>query len=302
MSGPDPRWLVTGASGQLGGNLLTRLAEADIGESLGLCGRRNPPPFARSRVVDLNDLNGLHRAVVDFRPTYVVHTSAMTAVADCHADPHAAQRCNVDATRVLCDAAADCGARFLFTSTDMVFSGESAPYREDNEPTPLSVYGRTKVEAERHVREYSRALVVRLPLLFGLPATPRETTFTRQLDALRKREPLKLFVDEFRTPVSLREACRALVGLAKSERSGLIHAGGPARMSRLDLLQRAAELLNLPLDSVIPISRLTVPAAEPRPRDLSLASDKLSCEFPDLLPGPMCLEDLVPRERGDNPG
>lgn len=298
---PVERWLVTGASGQLGGYVLRELARTfDVARILALTRQREvSTPGVAVEHVELEDAPALRRSVTAFRPTHVLHIGGMTAVADCHARPADAERINVNATRILAEASADLSARLVYTSTDMVFGGDAAPYRETDPPRPLSVYGRTKADAERVLRTFGHTLVVRVPLMYGLPMTPRATTFGQQLQALRAGEPLRLFTDEFRTPVWLGDAARALIGLARSDLVGLIHVAGPERLSRYDLIAGCARILGIARPNLTRISRLDVPTPEPRPADLSLDGTRLAERFPELVPGPLdaralsAISDLV---------
>lgn len=287
------RWLVTGASGQLGSHLVRQLARA--GEAVlavargGDCGT----PGVATRAIDLADLDQLRSAVLEFRPTRVIHAGAMSAVADCLADPTRAERCNVEATHVLAEAAHAVGARLLFTSTDMVFDGQRPPYREEDPTSPLSVYGRSKARAEQVLRAFPHTVVVRIPLMYGFALNGRRTTFASQIAALEAGASLRLFDDEWRTCVWLGDAARALIGLARSDYTGWIHISGPERLSRLDLIARCAALLGIAHPNLVPVSRLAAPAPEPRPADLSLDGRRFSARFPELVPGPLRAECLV---------
>src|SRR5262249_22294263 len=156
------------------------------------------------------------------------------------ANPDVAKRVNTHATTALGRTGAQVGARLVFSSTDMVFAGDDAPYREADEPRPRSHYGRTKLAAEQALRGLPGCLVVRIPLMFGLPCTSRKTTFADQLAALREGRPLRLFTDEFRTPIHVEDAARALLALARSALTGVIHVAGPERLSRFELVARSA--------------------------------------------------------------
>ena len=285
------RWVVTGASGQLGGHVLRRLCESPAvgtGDVLALAGRGEVSVGdVTVRRVDLGDVDAVGEAVSSFAPTHVLHVGAMTAVSDAHARPADAERVNVTATQRIVEMAARSNARVIFTSTDMVFDGRSAPYREEDEARPLSVYGRTKLAAEDTVRAYERGLVVRLPLMYGFPCTDRPTTFGNQVAALREGRPLRLFTDEFRTPVWLVDAARALLALARSEACGVMHVAGPERLSRYELVERVAQLLGIESPRLTATSRLDLEAAEPRPADLSLDGLRFVSKFPDAAPGPI---------------
>lgn len=283
------RWLITGATGQLGGHVVRQLASDERPDAiLALTGQHDVgTPGVPVQAVDLADLATLRACVAAFRPTDIVHLGAMTSVADCHARPADAEQINVQATGALAEAANELRARLLFSSSDMVFGGAAAPYRESDEPRPLSHYGRTKAAAERLLVGRERTLVVRLPLMYGLPAGARETTFTRQLAALRGGQPVRLFTDEFRTPVWLADAARALIALARSELAGIIHLAGPERLSRYELVARCAVVLGIARPHLVPVSRLDIDAAEPRPADLSLDGSRFAHLYPQLAPGPL---------------
>lgn len=264
---------------------------------LALCGQRGcGVAGVGQRTIDLKDAAGLAGAVREFRPDTVVHAAAMTAVGDCFARPNEAEACNVEATRVLADAAAGCGARLVYVSTDMVFDGAAAPYRETDAPRPLSVYGATKLRAEQAALMTNaaggRAAVVRLPLMYGRPLTDRPSTFVQQIDALRAGRPLRLFRDEYRTAIALCDAAAAVVAIARSDFAGVLHAAGPQRLSRLDLIVACARALGLSTSTIEAVSRLSAQAAEPRPEDLSLDASRFLALLPHAAPGPIRRESI----------
>ena len=287
------RWLITGAPGQLGSHVVRQLATEGRGVTI-LALARQPDVGTEGvavRQAELADLDALYAVVAEFRPTHVVHLAAMTAVGDCHRQPAVAERVNIEATRVLAVAAA--GARFVFSSTDMVFDGDAAPYGEADLPRPLSHYGRTKAAAEQALADIPNTLVLRIPLMYGFPCSRRQTTFAQQIAALRAGQPLRLFSDEYRTPVWLADAARAVIGLARSGLTGVIHVSGPQRLSRYELIARCADLLGLPARHLVAISRRDVAAAEPRPADLSLDGRRFAEAFPQLVPGPLHADALA---------
>src|SRR5689334_6759415 len=142
-------WLVTGASGQLGSVLSKHLADASE-PTVGVASPSGPLPSSGDVVrLDLTDTAALEDLVTRLRPEYVIHAAAISGLAAAHADPERARRVNVLATQRLCDAGVRIGARVVYVSTDMVFDGESAPYDESSQPSPVSAYGRSKLEGER---------------------------------------------------------------------------------------------------------------------------------------------------------
>jgi dTDP-4-dehydrorhamnose reductase len=274
-------WLVTGAGGQVGSVLLRQLAQLGV-DAVGTVSPWGPrPPGVRTEAIDLLDAGGVAQLIDRLAPERLVHAAAFTHVANAHRDPRLAERVNVEITRTLATLAARHDRRFVFLSTDMVFDGEQAPYAEDDAPQPGTVYGRTKLAAERAALATpgANAVVIRVPLLYGLPAVERPTTFRSLVDALHARKPVQLFEDEVRTPLWLEDAARAVRCVTDSEVTGILHAAGPEPLSRLRMGELLAAALGIRDPQLEPTSRLSARDAEPRPRDLSLTSRRYCARF-----------------------
>jgi dTDP-4-dehydrorhamnose reductase len=291
------RVLVTGATGQLGAYLVRELLQQDC-EVLAW-GHLQPATVAgvEARPVDLADAADVDRAFRDAKPDVVIHAAAMAGVADCARHPERAEAVNTRGTATLahvCDAA---GARLVFVSTDLVFDGERAPYGEADPPAPLSVYGQTKAAAERAVLHAAGHAVVRVSLLFGPSLNGKENFFDHQVAALRDGQPVRLFHDEWRTPLDYATAAKALIAVARSPCGGLLHVAGPDRMSRSEMGRRLAAYLGLETTAIEAVSRTTA-GGEPRPRDTSLHSTRWRDTYHDL-PWPPFEEALA--EMGARP-
>jgi dTDP-4-dehydrorhamnose reductase len=227
--------LVTGASGYLGRELLLR-ADA-VGVS--------------SRDVDIRDGPAVATLFERLRPKAVIHTAyrrddrATTFGGAVH----------------VAAAAAAIGARLVHVSTDVVFDGEKGePYVEEDEPAPLTAYGRAKADAERGVLEaHPRALVVRTSLIYGGAEPGPQERLAADPDA-------GFFTDEVRCPIQVGDLADALIELTRAELAGVLHVAGADRLSRADF----AELLTgRPVRAAS-----SSDSAEVRPRDCSLAIDR----------------------------
>lgn len=263
-------WLVTGAGGQLGSVLLRELIHKE--ESvLGTASMGGPQPaIGKADRLELTNISALRDLVLSLRPRYIIHCAAVTSLDSAWRDPDRARRTNVGATTELTRLAKELGSRLVFLSTDLVFDGTAAPYRETDPPKPLSIYGKSKAEAEQVVLAAGGHLVIRPALMYGLPAVDRPTTFLHQLRALRKSEPLKLFADEFRAPLWLEDAARACIEAAKSDVSGILHIAGPERLSRLEMGRQMARAMGVSGESIVVTRQRDLQAPEPRPADVSL--------------------------------
>jgi dTDP-4-dehydrorhamnose reductase len=289
-------WVVTGAGGQLGSVLLRQL-EALGQDALGVVSPSGPRPLVgRTQPVDLCDETAVTRLIEQAAPRRIVHAAATTDVGRAYREPEQARRVNVDTTRHLGTLARAAGSRFVLVSTDMVFDGEQAPYSELSLPRPQNVYGATKLAAERATLELAdagfRPVVVRVPLLYGVPAAPRRTTFLGQVEALRDGRALRLFADEVRTPLWLEDAARAIERVASSTLDGVVHAAGPESLTRVQMGRLLARALGVSGAAIEECSRTQAGDPEPRPRDLSLSSQRF-CDFFDEAPGRAMREALA---------
>jgi dTDP-4-dehydrorhamnose reductase len=276
------RWLVTGASGLLGGYLVRHLRAA--GEPVVAWSGSHATDVVGQPLdrVDLTDPAAVAVAFDAARPEAVIHAAAVARVDECRREPDKARRVNVDGSRHLAELAAGTGARFVYVSTDLVFDGTRGRYCETDPPNPLTVYGRTKADAEAAVLAVSCTAVARVSLLFGPCLTGRTSFFDRMVDALQNGRPVPLFADEWRTPLALPTAAVALVALARSDLIGLLHIGGPERLSRLDMGRQLADVLGVAGESIAATTRDAAGGEEPRPADTSLDSARWRRLFPDL--------------------
>lgn len=282
MNQAPGRILVTGASGQLGSYVLRALQRRGW-PTVAWSQRPDVELFGcRCQSVQLRDTDQVVSAFQAAAPQFVIHAAAMSGVADCFRDPGLARQTNVTATRLLVELADKHAARIVYVSTDLVFNGEKDVYDESDYPAPLSVYGQTKANAERCVLGGTRHLVLRMSLMFGPSVNERPSFFQQQISALRSNTPCRLFRDEWRTPLDLESAANGLLEVVQSDVTGILHFGGPERMSRLEMGLRLARYLGISESLIQAIDREDVPAGEPRPRDTSLDSRRWCALFPHL--------------------
>ena len=272
-------WVVTGAGGALGSVLMRMLSEQRK-PAEGFVSREGPlPHVGKVSRVDLTDPRSYQERLFALAPRVIVHLAGVSSIAGAFGDPERARAINVEATAQLVAYSQALGARLLFASTDLVFDGEAAPYGEDAAPEPATIYGLTKLEAECHVLTHKRGLVLRLPLLYGLPDVERAPTFFENLvSSLRAGRPVSLFEDEWRTPLWLDDAARACLALGETELAGVLHLGGPERLSRFEMGERVAEALHADAGLLRAACRSQLQAPEPRARDVSLDNVRYQTE------------------------
>ncbi len=270
--------LVTGASGFLGEHLV-RLLVADGCEVAGTSFTRSTA-IAGARIVpvDLRDRAAAERLVRDVRPAAIFHCAAITDAGLCEREPESARAGILDSTANLVAAveAFHPGIPFVAVSTDLVFDGENAPYSESAEAKPLSLYGSLKYRAESPVLGLARGIVLRAALMFGPPTTHKGGFLSWMINAVATGQPLPLFEDEVRTPVDGRDVARAMVALATTaEAHGVFHAGGPERLSRMEMGRILCRVLGTGENLLVPTRLADSNYPAPRPRDVSLDSGRL---------------------------
>lgn len=204
--------------------------------ALGLCSLTTRRPKGSGlEVVDMTDREAVARAITKFEPDLVFHCAAICKVDKCERHPDFARAINVEGTRHLMEVLPQ-EVRFVYCSSDHVFSGDSGPYFESSSPDPISVYGQTRVEAEQIVREFHReALILRLPLCVG----PSYNGRSGHLDWLRyrhrKKLPMTVITDEYRSAIWTTAAAKRVRELGDSSLSGLRHVVGTRLVSRPEL-------------------------------------------------------------------
>ena len=278
--------LITGVSGMLGWTLAACAAERFRVVGTYREHAVELPGEHETIAVDINDANVLRHTLDHARPVAVVHLAALADPNACQRSPRLSKRVNMDASLSLAGMCARRKIPLVFASTDLVFSGDEAPYAEDDKIGPINVYGVHKVAAERGIRVVHRkSAVCRLPLMFGeaspasLASPSAGGTFLQGwYETLQRGETLKLFTDEYRTPASARDVSLGLLlavdALLAGETVGTLHLGGPERVSRFEFGLMMCEAYGLEASLVEPCLQRDVQMAAPRALDVSLTSDR----------------------------
>ena len=217
----NPVW-ITGAGGLIGNNLVQTAPRLAV------------RALTRSDF-DLLDSAAVRREFQKDQPQLVIHCAAISTIAVAQENPEFARRVNVEAVKLLVELAAE--IPFVFFSTDLVFDGRNGNYIETDAPNPLHLYGETKAATEEIVLKNPRHLVVRTSINGGI-SRAGDRGFNEQLRlALQSGKPMKLFTDEFRSPIPAVETARAVWELIGKNCTGIYHVAGAERLSRWQIGQ-----------------------------------------------------------------
>ncbi len=248
------RWLVTGAGGMLGTDLVAALTS------------RGEPVTGMDRAS--MDVTGaaVTDAIACRRPDVVVNCAAWTAVDDAEASEEQALTVNADAAANLAAACAGLGSRLVQVSTDYVFAGDAGrPYAEDDVPAPRTAYGRTKLAGERAVLGHlpGSGYVVRTAWLYGAHGP----NFVRTMIKLEGQRPtVDVVDDQYGQPTWTVDVARQIIALVHSAAEpGIYHATSSGQTTWFGLAREIFRLLGADPSRVQPIPSSALLRPAPRP-------------------------------------
>ena len=280
-----PTLLLIGADGQVGWELQRTLAPLGRVVRATLDGRWE-------QAVNLADAESLARLVRATQPDAVINAAAYTAVDKAESEPDLAQRVNGDAPGLLGRLLAERRVPVIHYSTDFVFSGEAEhPYREDDEPRPINVYGATKLDGENRLLDSGApALILRTSWVYGRYGQNFLLTMQR---LLRERDELKVVDDQIGAPtwarllaeVSAQLLYRVLRGdIDLKTQGGLYHVTGGGQTSWWGFARAIQEASGLNC-RLLPIPSRDYPSPAKRPAYSVLDNGRLREVFGLALPG-----------------
>jgi len=278
------RVLVLGGAGIVGASLV----ETAPAGSFVFLGYRRHVPMHRDNgltlLVDCSDPASIELALDQVSPDVVVNAVGLNSIEECQKNPQLAYRSNVGSTMAILYALRGRCASLLHLSTNAVYDGLNAPYRESSPRYPVNVYGETKRLAEDIVcRQRGRQSIVRLSPLYGWSRSwSRLNPLSWIVDSLRAGNPLKLCDDIFDTPLSVEYAARTLWYLIAQDRRSQLNLGGGERVSRYQFGVAVAEAFGLDPNLIGPVASSFFKHLTARPIDSSFCTDRQVrvCPFP----------------------
>lgn len=270
--------LLTGGSGLLGQYLNLRLsAEHELltlyNENPGNCHKFD------SIKVDITDKGRLSLLFGNFRPDAVVHTACYSRPEICANLPRSeVYKLNVEATENIARLCSGFGSKLIFTSTDLVYAdSESGMADENGALNPLTLYAESKLMGEIAVQRNSdNYIILRTALLIGFGLYHSRNNFHITYENLKAGKDVRMFYDQFRTPLSIRLAADMISRLCGMPvRNEVVNFGGRDRVSRLQIGEMICEAGGFDKNLLIPVSCQSVKGLVQVP-DVSMNTDKLN--------------------------
>jgi len=284
------RILITGASGLLGLNLALELC----GEHT-VFGTVNQHPLHSKEFsviqVDLLASGALESLFEQTKPDWVIHCAALANLEACEADPALASQLNTELPRRLAQLCKKTrrdvtrgGARLVHISTDAVFDGARGNYREADEPNPLGVYARTKLEAEWAVAEADSSAIIARVNLFGWSMGGRRSLAEFFFNNLSAGRQVMGFSDVIFCPLLANDIAHILVHMLELGLSGVYHTVSGECLSKYEFGVRLAQRFGLDAGLITPTSVQQGGLSAARAPDLSLRTEKLAAALGQPLP------------------
>lgn len=246
--------MITGSKGQLGFDL-ARLIMA------------SHETFALDRQqLDVSDDRAVMAKVQEISPEIIIHAAAYTKVDEAEQEANKAFLTNSIGSRNIAIAAAVCGAKLVYISTDYVFDGKKGgPYNESDRPNPINVYGISKYAGELFVQSlHNRVFIVRTSWLYG---GNLGNHFVRKIvRAAEQCQTIEVVTDEIGSPTYTLDLALFVSRLMTTEHYGIYHASNQGSCSRYEFAIAILQEAGLDEVTVHPITtdQYRLPALRPK--------------------------------------
>jgi dTDP-4-dehydrorhamnose reductase len=289
------RLLITGSNGLLGQKIVkiclkrgTEFLATSNGKN-----RNQDCPEDRYQEMDITNQLQISEVFKEFQPTHIIHTAALTNVDYCELNPEECHAVNVLATQKLWNEAQKINAHFQLLSTDFIFDGLKGNYKETDEPSAVSIYGQSKVDAE-HVLINSQNKnwsIARTIIVYGTANNLSRTNIVLwSIDALTKGDPMKIIDDQFRMPTWADDLAWGCLEICDRNKTGIFHLCGPELMAVNEIVFRIAKHLGKSTENVeiISSSTLNQPAKRPPRTGFDLTKSKAELGY-----NPKTIEETI---------
>ncbi len=277
------RILITGASGLLGLNLALETTRRHT--VFGTVNQNNLQTDAFTVVqTDLLAPGAVERLLDDTQPDWVIHCAALANLDACEADPLLAAQLNTELPHTLASHVARGGARLLHISTDSVFDGLRGNYAETDEPHPVGVYSRTKLDGERLVAEADPTAIIARVNLYGWSLVGNRSLSEFFFNNLSQGKPVMGFTDVCFCPLLANDLADILVRMLELRLSGLYHVVSSESLSKYDFGVRLAHRFDFDPSLIQPTLVTQSGLKAVRSPNLSLMTNKLAAVLGTPIP------------------
>jgi len=236
------RYLIFGANGLIGRTVIKQLQNEH--ECFGTYYKREEPGLIKIDITSEEDLKKIFNTT---KPDCIIHCANLAGgVNFCEKNPEIAKKFHLEATKSIGNLCEEYASRFVFISTDYIFDGEDQPYKEDDEPNPLNVYGRLKLDAENWIKyNVSKYLIVRTTNVFGWdPATVTPNYMMSFYRSTNENKEFNAPSFLWGNPTYVGDLASAIIELCNKNMDGVFHVVGSSFVNRYDWTLKACNKAN----------------------------------------------------------
>lgn len=276
--------LITGSNGLLGQKLVELLVQQSTVDLIATAKGENRLPDAtgyRYASLDITNAEEINAIFENFKPHAVIHTAAMTNVDTCETDQKGCELLNVTAVTYLIDACQKHDTFLCHLSTDFIFDGADGPYTEEATPNPISIYGASKLRAEKLIESSSiRWAIARTVLVFGIVADMSRTNIILWVKkSLEDGKQINVVTDQFRTPTLAEDLAMGCWLIAQKEAQGIFNISGSDFLTPYEMAIKTAHFYGLPTDLIQQADSSTFSQPAKRPPRTGFILDKAKREL-----------------------
>ena len=234
------KYLVFGANGLIG-RAIGKQFEGKY-EWFGTYYKRKEPGLIK---VDITSVDNLKEIFDEIKPSCVINCANLAGGVDfCESHPTLARKFHLEASIVIGKLCEKYNSTMVLISTDYVFDGENAPYKEYDEPNPLNVYGKLKLEAEKWlVNNVAKYRIVRTTNVFGWdPNTVTPNYMMNLYRAIKDNRQFEAPSFLWGNPTYVDDLASAIIELCSMEMSGVFHVAGSSFINRYDWAKKACRI------------------------------------------------------------
>jgi dTDP-4-dehydrorhamnose reductase len=236
---------------------------------------------SRHLVIDIRDKVAVEKLFARGRFDCVIHAAGIASVD--YVENHYAEslESNIVGTLNVTSAARRAGTHLIYVSTNAVFDGKHAPYREDDAVAPVNKYGGLKVECERLVREtLTHWTIVRPILMYGWNhSVTRPNPATWIYEKLLRGETVSMVDDVWENPLYNEQCGRALWAAIRKRPEGVFHLAGKDSVNRWQFALEVARAFALDASLIKRVTSKAFPGIAPRPRNTTFVTTRMEKEL-----------------------
>lgn len=226
--------------------------------------------------LDITNRSDVKNFFLSIQPDIIINAAAYTNVDKCEEERDLCWAVNARSLENIVEACKVFSPILIHISTDYIFDGKNAPYKENDIPNPHGFYGKSKLSAEKAVKESMlEYIIIRTQILYGTGNKIGNNFVTWVIDKLKKNEAIRVVNDQIGNPTFVDDVSEAIYRLLELNEFGVFHVSGNQECSRYEFSKTIAEVFNLDDTLIEEITTSELNQKAPRPMNSTFIMDKL---------------------------